>query len=259
MKYDTEEFRHIAEPNTILRCQVGSGAHGLAIEGYDDRDEMGMCIEPPEYVIGLKRFDQYQYRTKPEGVRSEAGDLDLVIYSLRKWMRLALAGNPSILIPLFVPQHDVVGIMPAGAWLRQHPERVVSRRAGYRFAGYLRRQRLSLLSREGKGRDVTRPELIEKYGFDTKYAAHMVRLGIQGIELLTTGSISLPMKPYWREYIRDLRQGKHTQEDALSLAREAEDYLNHLVENSTVLPERSDYEWASRWLTQTYIAHWGKI
>ncbi len=31
---------------TILRCEVGSGAHGIATEGKDDRDEMGICIEP---------------------------------------------------------------------------------------------------------------------------------------------------------------------------------------------------------------------
>ena len=36
-------------------------------------------------------------RTQPEGVRSGPGDLDLIVYSLRKWMRLALTGNPTVL------------------------------------------------------------------------------------------------------------------------------------------------------------------
>lgn len=31
------------------------------------------------------------------------GDLDLTIYSLRKWVRLALAGNPTVLLLLFAP------------------------------------------------------------------------------------------------------------------------------------------------------------
>jgi predicted nucleotidyltransferase len=99
VKHSIPEFREIAERGTILRCQVGSGVHGTAIEGYDDRDEMGICVEPPEYVIGLKRFEQYMYRTKPEGVRSGPGDLDLTIYSLRKWLRLALQVNSSWLPP----------------------------------------------------------------------------------------------------------------------------------------------------------------
>ena len=34
------------------------------------------------------------------------GDLDVVIYSARKWARLALSGNPSVLLLLFVPDDD---------------------------------------------------------------------------------------------------------------------------------------------------------
>jgi hypothetical protein len=49
---------------------------------------MGVCIEPPEYVIGLEHFETWVHRTRPEGVRSEAGDLDLVVNSLRKYARL---------------------------------------------------------------------------------------------------------------------------------------------------------------------------
>ena len=68
--HSSDEFREIAERFIILRCLVGSGVHGTAVEGQDDRDEMGICIEPPEYVVGLRRFEQYIYRTQPEGERS---------------------------------------------------------------------------------------------------------------------------------------------------------------------------------------------
>jgi hypothetical protein len=63
---------------------------------------MGVCIEPPEYVIGLEHFETWVHRTRPEGVRSEAGDLDFVVNSLRKYARLALRGNPTVLLLLFV-------------------------------------------------------------------------------------------------------------------------------------------------------------
>lgn len=83
----------------------------------------GVCIEPPEYVIGLQRFEQYIYRTQPEGVRSGPGDLDLIVYSLRKWLRLALAGNPTILLPLFVPTDHLVSCGPLGSGPRSVPRR----------------------------------------------------------------------------------------------------------------------------------------
>src|SRR3954463_12108092 len=92
----------IAQHRMIIRSLVGSTIHGLELVGTDDRDEMGVCIEPPDYVIGLRPFETWVHRTKPEGVRSEAGDLDLVVHSLRKYARLALKGNPTVLLLLFV-------------------------------------------------------------------------------------------------------------------------------------------------------------
>lgn len=126
-KHSTPEHAAIAQQLTILRCQVGSGLHGTAIAGTDDRDEMGICLEPPDYVIGLREFDQYVYRTQPEGVRSGHGDLDLTVYSLRKWMRLATTGNPTVLLPLFVPDEEIVTITDAGHGLRANADMILSR------------------------------------------------------------------------------------------------------------------------------------
>jgi hypothetical protein len=251
-RHARDEFRQVAESGTILRCRVGSTVHGLAIEGTDDEDQMGICIEPPEYVIGLRQFDQYIYRTQPEGHRSGPGDLDLTVYSLRKWMRLALNGNPTILLPLFVPGSEIIAITDAGRELRDLAPLIISRQAGKRFAGYLEAQRRSLLSRDGKGRDVTRPELVEKYGWDTKFGGHMVRLGVQGVELLETGRITLPVPEPWRGWIRSLRVGGFSMRWALDIAAELEQQINELVKTSA-LPEHPDREVADRWLADAYL------
>src|SRR5690606_28653325 len=87
----------------ILRGVVGSTIHGVSVGGQDDRDEMGICIEPPDYVIGLRHFETHVWRTQPEGVKSGPGDLDLTIHSLRKFMRLAAKGNPTIITLLYLP------------------------------------------------------------------------------------------------------------------------------------------------------------
>jgi hypothetical protein len=95
----SERARIIAETGMILRVQVGSGVHGTSVSGQDDRDEMGLCLEPPEYVTGLARvpagigsgdatveFEQYERHTAWDrpgalGNPSGAGDLDVIIYS----------------------------------------------------------------------------------------------------------------------------------------------------------------------------------
>jgi len=39
----------------MLRVQVGLGLHGTPVADQDDRDEMGLCLEPPDIVTGLAR------------------------------------------------------------------------------------------------------------------------------------------------------------------------------------------------------------
>ena len=100
-------------PNEILRSVVGSGVHGIATEGTDDHDEMGVYIEPPGWVLGVERHrEDYIWRTQPEGARSGHGDTDLVLYSLAKYLRLAIKGNPTVMLPLFAPEASLVVVTP---------------------------------------------------------------------------------------------------------------------------------------------------
>ena len=132
------DSQEIVERGAILRATVGSTVHGLHHGGQDDRDEMAVFVDPPEYLLGLARargirgglygFEHYVERTKPEGVRSGPGDLDLVAYSLRKFVRLALKGHPTILLLLFVPDELVLVKTELGEELRELRPALLSRR-----------------------------------------------------------------------------------------------------------------------------------
>lgn len=237
--------------NIILLCTVGSTAHGLALEGTDDRDEMGIVIEPPEYVIGLKHFEQKITRSKPEGVRSEHGDLDQTLYSLRKFCSLALNGNPSILTVLFAPP---VSSRPAGEVLCENAQWFASKRAGKAFLGYMTQQRQRLVGERGQ-MNVKRPELVEAHGYDTKYAMHMIRLGIQGIEFMETGRLTLPMPEPQRESIMRIRRGEADVNDVLTFSGELERELEDLLDESP-LPERPDHDAVNSYLIGAYQNHW---
>jgi len=255
--HNTQQHRRVTLDGEILRCLVGSGVHGTAVDGQDDRDEMGICIEPPEYVIGLRQFQQYIYRDQPEGVRSGPGDLDLTVYSLRKWMRLAVSGNPTVLLPLFVPDEHVLVRTELGEELRGLAPAILSRQAGDWFLGYLRAQRDAMLGLRG-GRHTNRPELVKLYGFDTKYAMHMIRLGIQGVELLETGRITLPLAEPWLSWCRALRQGECSKQEALQAAADLERRLVGLREASP-LPERADRDAVDAWLVDAHQRAWASL
>ncbi len=267
----SEAARLIAEQGTILRAQVGSGVHGTSIAGQDDRDEMGICLEPPQYVTGVARvpavidggsatvaFEQYQRHTvwdRPAGLanRSGAGDLDVVIYSARKWARLALAGNPTVLLLLFVPDAEVVYRDEAGAELVANAHRFVSQVAAERFLGYLAAQRAAMT--RASGAHTNRPELVAEHGYDTKFAMHALRLGIQGIELLTTGRITLPVPEPDRSRLRAIRRGEVPLVDVLAAIGAAEARLVSLRSGSAV-PAEPDRSWVNGWLHRSYLGYW---
>jgi hypothetical protein len=267
----SEEARRIAEQGLILRTQVGSGVHGTSITGQDDRDEMGICLEPREYITGLARvpngvdgeapsvpFEQYQRHTvwdQPGGLanRSGAGDLDVVIYSARKWARLALSGNPTVLLVLFVPDNDVVYRDEAGVELVDNAHRLVSRQAAQRFLGYLQAQKLAMTGEVGA--HTNRPELVAIHGYDTKYAMHALRLGVQGVELLTTGRITLPVPEPDREYLRSVRRGEASLADVVARVGDAEAALLRLRDSAAV-PEQPDHAWVNDWLHRSYTRYW---
>ena len=253
--------RETAERCTILRGLVGSTVHGLNVnDGIEDRDEMGICIEPLEEAMALwAPFEQFIYRSAEEregrqNARSTAGDLDLTIYSLRKWTRLALKGNPTIMLLLFTPDDQLVFCDALGAELRALTPSIVSRRVQGPFLGYLQAQKQRLTGERGQKR-IHRPELEEMYGFDTKYAMHMLRLGFQGRELLTTGRLSLPMQDPERSFLLDVRRGKIGEEECVARAGELEQELADLAATSP-LPDEPDDARVERWMLDAYRRRW---
>lgn len=242
---------------TIMRGVVGSTAHGLNLPGTDDRDEMGVCIEPLEYVAGFSEFEQLIYRSaavrdQRHDAKSQPGDLDLVIYSLRKYVRLALKGNPTIVGLLFLPEYSV--LTGYGSALKARRDVLLSRRAGRAFLGYMVAQRQRLIGERG-GKHGSR--LVDTaIGYDTKYAMHMLRLGFQGVELLRDGYLSLPMTGDLQDFLMNVRNGYVPLNDILRVATDLEHELKNLLDTS-VLPEKPDDEGMEKWVIDTYRERWG--
>jgi uncharacterized protein len=270
----SEEARALAETGMILRVQVGSGVHGTAVSGQDDRDEMGLCLEPPQFVTGLARvrngtggqglsvrFEQYERHTawdRPGGLanRSGAGDLDVIIYSARKWARLALSGNPTVLLVLFVTDDEVVFRSQVGAELTDNAHRFVSRLAATRFLGYLRAQKAAMTG--AAGAHTNRPELVAVHGYDTKYAMHALRLGLQGVELLSTGRITLPVPEPHRAYLRAIRHGQIPLSEVVDAVTTAEADLARLRDAGSV-PAEPDRRWVDDWLHRSHLDYWATL
>lgn len=250
---DGDRARQIAEDGCILRTLVGSTVHGLGNPATDDRDEMGVCIEPKDYVLGLREFEHFVFRTQPEGHPSGPGDLDLTIYSLRKWCRLAMRGSPTVLLLLFVTDPDHVLVRsPSGAELQQLAPAFVSRRTGEAFLGYLSSQRQAFDNERPRTREQS-----SEHGYDTKYAMHALRIAHQGHELLTAGRITLPVADPTRTTLMEVRRGELTPAKLTEMLDDAERALQDAL-SATDLPPQPDTGAINQFLVDAYERAWAE-
>ena len=173
----------------ILHCYRGSIAHGMYVPSndplsIDDKDTMAVCVPPKEYYIGLK---QYGSRGTKEIKRDE---WDIVIYEARKAISLLKKGNPNALAMLWVTSNYYIKLESAGRLLIDNRSLFAGRHVYRSFVGYAHGQLKRMETSERHGHmGAKRKELIKQFGFDTKNAAHLIRLLRMGIEFLKDGEL----------------------------------------------------------------------
>jgi uncharacterized protein len=84
---------------------------------------------------------------------------------------------------------------------------------------------------------IAHAELVEQFGYDTKYAMHMLRLGHQGVEFLETGRLTLPIREPVRSHLMDVRRGRSNLAAVLTECTELELRLSGLLDSSALPPE----------------------
>lgn len=248
--------RDAALAGEILRTVVGSGVHGIAIAGTDDHDEMGVYVEPREHVYGARSpLDHHIWRTQPEGARSGPGDVDLVMYSLRKYLRLAVKGNPTALLPLFAPAESVLVTTAAGERLRANSSAFLSQQAVGRFLGYLHSQHRRMLGLAGRAPN--RPELVATYGWDTKYGSHALRLAYQGAEICHRARLSLPLPGEQRSRVLAVKRGEVPREEVSAEITEIAAGIRAALDaGTTAVPPTADLDSISQLSIELHEWFW---
>lgn len=246
--------------NEILRSVVGSGVHGIAIEGTDDHDEMGVYVSPVEHLLGVRDYrDDFIARTQPEGARSGPGDTDLVIYSLRKYLRLAMKGDPTALLPLYAPESDLIVCTDLGNDLRRHRDWFLSNQAVERFLGYMRSQHERMMGEGKRNRVPNRPELIERYGWDVKYGSHALRLAYQGREIASEGRLTLPLEESTRQRVLAVKRGEvERAEVSEEITRLECEVRTRLDLDRTAVPDEPNVAAIEAWSVMVHHEVWAR-
>ena len=227
-------------PGEILRVVNGSKLYGLDHADSDD-DYISIFVEEPEQVFSSRDATRTKkLHQRVEGERTQPGDIDGVGYALRHFFSLVGNGNPTLTGILFAPRDQVVYSRMSGLEILDQRSLFLSKLAAPRFRGYMHSQKERLFGRK-VGHIPNRPEIVDKYGYDTKYAMHIARLAYQGIELLTHGEITLPMPMGEQMICRSIREGAMTQDQFAELIEQLEERLAW-AESVSKLPEEPDWD-----------------
>jgi len=234
----------------ILRGEYGSRAYGTHTD-LSDHDTVEVVVEHPKFITGLETFETFQDSTSGPGERSTKDDTDTTVYGLQKFAQLAVLGNPTILGVLYLPEYDVM--TRKGGWLLVNRDLFISKSAGRRFSGYMQSQRDAMTGLRNKR--TNRPELVHEHGYDSKFAYHMIRLGLLGKELMETGSIELPMKKEIIDICMEIRAGRMTKDEVLELSYELESDLESAI-HAADLPDYGQRDKVSELLHDIYTHVW---
>ncbi|MDA0638214.1 nucleotidyltransferase domain-containing protein [Nonomuraea sp. MCN248] len=223
--------------NVLLAGVVGSTAYGLAGPG-SDVDRLGVYAAPTLDLVGLTRPRESIVSTGPDRTLHEAG----------KWCRLALAGNPTVMELLWLPDDLYETRTPLGDELISIRTAFLSApRVRDAYLGYATEQ-FRRLERRGDGSfsaDLRRRT--------SKHARHLARLLHQGRELYETGRllIRLPDPDAIRAFGERVAAGDT--EEARTLLKTTEEAFGIA---RTPLPAQPGRDVVEEWLRRVRVTYW---
>ena len=192
---------------------MGSFAYGCSSD-MSDTDIYGFCIPPknivfphtnPKYIHLFDsvpvNFEQYQEHHILDRSHTPAREYDVSIYNIVKYFRLCADGNPNMIDSLFVPRRCITHMTPIGELVRENRHLFLSKKCWHTFKGYAYSQLHKMAIKEPTGK---RKALLDEYGYDVKFAYHLVRLLDEIQQILSTGDLDLEQN---REQLKTIRRG----------------------------------------------------
>jgi len=217
--------------HVMLSGVVGSTAYGLA--GPDsDVDRLGIYAAPTMQLLGLHKVRESVVQHEP----------DVTMHELGKFVRLALAGNPTVVELLWLPNELYETVTPLGFELMSMRSKLLSApRVRDAYLGYATQQFRRLESRgDGSFSADTRKRT-------AKHARHLARLLFQGYGLYAHGQLVVRLPAHQIERCRDLGV-LAAAGDLDAVRRTLAAYEANFNSVRSPLPDRPDTEFADTWL-----------
>ncbi len=242
--------------------------------------------EIPGFGTQLPRFNDWS----EHHIRLDDKEYDFAVFSIVRYFHLCMDSNPNMVDSLFTPDRCVRHITDIGTMTRDRRKVFLSKLVWHKFKGYayqqvrkmdIKRQEIPdvIALREyadSKGIDLktdwptddsaftvlAEPVLanrrhvgIAKYGFDVKFAYHVVRLMGEVQQILEEGDLDIERN---REQLKAIRRGEWSKEDIQNHFAQREMILEKAYAESN-LPHKPNEGAIKALLLECLEHHYGSI
>jgi predicted nucleotidyltransferase len=225
---------------TQYLTQMGSVAYGVA--GSDsDVDIYGFCMPPKDVVFPYsvggeildfgtpgERFQQWQqHHIKPQDREIE---YDITVFGISRYFHLCMQCNPNMIDSIFTPRRCILHTTPIGELVRENRKLFLHKGAWHTFKGYAFAQ-MHKIKGKVNASNPARAETIAKYGYDIKFAYHVVRLMAEVEQIMVEHDLDLEKN---REELKAVRRGEFTLEQIEKKFADKEAALEAVYSASTL-------------------------
>lgn len=242
---------------------MGSVAYAVSGES-SDMDVYGWCIPPKDTIFPhlaghihgfgrqIQNFEQFQQH---HILDKEAGkEYDLNIYNIVKFFSLVMENNPNMIDSLFTDQTCVLKSTKLSDHVRDNRRIFLHRGCWHRFKGYAYQQMHKMKIKEPDTTSVRYP-MIQKYGYDVKFAYHVVRLLNEVEQILVEGDLDLRRN---NDQLKAIRRGEWTMTQIEQYFADKEKGLEQVYLDSK-LPKFPDEGKIKKLLLEVLEEHFGSL
>lgn len=249
--------------NTCYLTTMGSQAYGVSTDD-SDLDVYGFCIPPKDIVFphlaGIipgfgnqgERFEQWSEHHIRDP--NKTVEYDFLVYSIVKYFQLCMENNPNMIDSLFTPRQCVIHSTPVSEHMRDNRKLFLHKGSWHKFKGYAYAQMAKIRNKVNASNE-RRAETIAKYGYDLKFAYHIVRLLNEVEQILVEGDLDLQRN---REQLKEIRRGEWTLEQVETYFQEKERLLEATYAASK-LPHGPDETALKKLLLECMETHYGSL
>lgn len=261
LKKELIKLPHWIPDNCQYLCIMGSFAYGVSSDS-SDYDIYGYAIPPKSVVfphlageiIGFGRQHQRFEQWTQHDIQDESKSYDFSIYNIVKYFSLCMENNPNMIDSLFVPTTCLLHSTAVGNLVRENRKIFLHKGCFHKFKGYAFSQLHKMSSKNPIGE---RLKVRKQYGFDVKFAYHIIRLLSEVEQILVEGDLNLQEKGR-REHMKAIRRGEVSEQEIRDWFSSKEKSLEKLY-NESPLQYSPDEEKIKQLLLNCLEHHYGNL